>query len=231
MSYFQCEGTFAVGKEAVISGETFTHIAQARRVKVGEMIEVQDSVPRRFEAEVARVEKRELVILPKIELPLPPGPKKEVTLLQAYVSEQKLDFILQKTTELGVAHLVLFPSENSPHGIAGDRLEHKQERWKKILVSSCEQSGRPIPPEITIVPSIGDALKLVRGDLFLLDQEGGVPPKSNAGDTTLAVGPEGGFTDGEKGSLKNTGAAPISMGPYTLRAETAAVVGVGVLVG
>lgn len=226
MNYFQCEGVFEVGKEYTITGEVFTHIAQARRVKPGEKVTVQDESLKRFMAEIVTVEKRELIVHIIEEIPTPPEPAHFITLIQAMISEQNVDLILQKTTELGVSHIVLFHADHSPHTLNKERLAHKTERWQKILVAACEQSGRARAPRLTIAASLSDAITYTRGTLVMLEH-GAVALDSTHADTTLLVGPEGGFSQEEITLAKEKGAALASLGPYTLRAETAAIVGVG----
>lgn len=192
---------------------------------MGEEIEVQDTTPSRFRAEVVAADKQSLTIRPIEAISLPIPPAHSTTLLQAFISEQNIDLILQKTTELGVTHIVLFHSEHSPHMIPAERLAHKKERWQQILINACEQSGRPTLPTLIIVNSLGEALEHITGALVLLSETGSsVKP---TGDTTIVVGPEGGLSGGEISSLKKMGAVEIKLGPYTLRSETAAIVGVG----
>lgn len=226
MSYFQCDGVYETGKDFTLSGEVYSHIAQARRVKSGEKITVQDTTPTRFLATVVSVGKRELVLHIDAVAPTPPPPKHHITLIQALISEQNVDLILQKTTELGVSHIVLFHADHSPHALKEDRVLHKEKRWQKIITSACEQSGRTSPPLITVTTTLQEALTHARGRNILL-QEGASRLQNVEGDATLIVGPEGGFSERELLLAQERGASLASLGPYTLRAETAAIVGVG----
>jgi 16S rRNA (uracil1498-N3)-methyltransferase len=195
-------------------------------MKVGDEIIVQDAQPRRFQAYITELNKTTITILPFVEVRLPQEPAVRVTLLQAMVSEQNIDLILQKTTELGVTHIVLFPADRSPHTIKSERIVHKMTRWNNILTAACEQSGRAIVPQLTMAISLPEALSHVHGTLVLLDIDGN-KHSTGADAYTLLVGPEGGFTDLEKIQVHN--AVRMSIGTYMLRAETAAIAGVTLL--
>lgn len=226
MSYFRIDTILRVNEKASLEGEAARHMRDARRVKVGEEIEVQDPVPKRYLARVLGVSREGVSILPFAEVPLPDKPKAHLTLVQALISEQNLDLILQKATELGVGHVVLFSASNSPHRIPAERLLHKSARWQKIMEAACEQSGRATPPFLSFGDIIDDALDFVHGPLYLLQQH--APPLRPTEEdlSGLIVGPEGGLTEKEVACALSRGAIPASVGLYTLRAETAAIAGV-----
>jgi 16S rRNA (uracil1498-N3)-methyltransferase len=147
-----------------------------------------------------------------------------VTLLQAYIAEQKLDLVLQKATELGAAHIVVWQAEYSPHEISSERMMHKYERFVAIMRNACEQSGRPAVPTLTFVPSLEKALTDATHITPVCLDAGGTAPLP-AGDCSLIVGPEGGFSEAERALCVQKNIPVHALGTYTLRAETAAIAG------
>lgn len=229
MSFFFCEGTLSIRTEAAIGGETAHHLLAVRRVKAGEEIELQDAARRRFRTTVKKVTKRDLTIEPLEEIALPHLPLVEATLLQTNIAEQKLDLILQKATELGVARIFIWQAEHSPHAIPTERMAHKLERWRAIMRGACEQSGRPVPPQLQVCASLQEALETANAPVVMLQESATrtlaeIPVEKNV---ALVVGPEGGFAESEKNILRTATSA--RLGNYTLRAETAAIAGLGVL--
>ena len=228
MSFFFCPVELEVGTPVVLDGDTAHHIGTVRRMKPGEELELQDPRGARFSARVEAVVKRSLTILPLAAAPIPAPARASITLLQALISEQNLDLILQKATELGAVKVVLFPAEHSPHRLVDDRLAHKTDRWNQIIRNACEQSGRPVPTELIVTDSLEDALAHRGGTVILLDEHGSSTHTSE--DSTLIVGPEGGLTDSEKALAHDVGATTMAVGPYTLRSETAAIAGMTICI-
>ena len=226
MSYFFCPVDLSVDTSFILEGDLAHHIGNVRRIKKGEEIELQDPRERRFIVRVDAVAKRSVTITPLSEVTLPATPKHRVILLQSYVSEQNIDLILQKATELGTNKIVLFQAEHSPHTIPTDRLAHKLERWSDILRSACEQSGRPALPTLQISDSLAHALTHAEGTLVALDQAGDEMPAAEK--ISLIVGPEGGLSKTEIALLKNHSALFTRIGEYTLRSETAAIASLAV---
>jgi 16S rRNA (uracil1498-N3)-methyltransferase len=226
MNYFRFDGRLKLEEQTTIRGDVARHIRDSRRMKVGEEISIQDFTPQRFLARIIEVDRNTITIEPYEEIPLPSEPLHTTTLLQALIAEQNIDMILQKTTELGVATIILFQADRSPNTVKEDRMEHKLNRWNNILNAACEQSGRTHPPFLAIEKSLEHALAHAHGSVLLLDHEGSAMQGNNQ-EATIVVGPEGGFTSEEKETiLKHPNCSTVSIGTYTLRAETAAIAGV-----
>ena len=157
-------------------------------------------------------------------------PVRRLHLYFAPPKKQKLDALLKQAVELGVSELVpvlcersvVQPGENS---VAG--------RWMDLLFEACKQSGNPFLPEVAPPMPFEAALSRARetcGALVVGSNRSGVFPElGNASDVAFFVGPEGGFTDAETDAMFDAGAIPLRIGDWTLRVETAAVAGLGVL--
>lgn len=225
MSFFFIDSMLEPGIPATITGETAHHIGTVRRMKAGTEIMLQDPSGARYLVRIESSGKRELVVLPLSPAPIPAPPQRRVSLLQAHIAEQKLDIVLQKATELGAARIIVWQAEHSPHEIAAERIAHKRERFTAIMRNACEQSGRPNVPELIFADSLATALADTGSTQHILLDAAGTDTIVYADNIALIVGPEGGFSDTERELCAQRSIPILSIGAYTLRAETAAIAG------
>jgi 16S rRNA (uracil1498-N3)-methyltransferase len=234
MSYFISERKLIIGEIAEISGHEASHILLSRRTKVGDEIAIQDILDNRFRCLVESINKNRLSIKPLSLIVTPIEPSLQVILLQAMVSEQALDLILQKGTELGAGKIILFQAEFSPNSHATDK---KLERWRKICLEAAKQSDRLKPPTVEILRNLEEVIEFSQSldkTLFLdVDEKDSgfkdISVESN-GHIGIIIGPEGGFSDKELKQLRsNDFIVPIHLGPRILRAETAAIASLAIV--
>ncbi len=146
-------------------------------------------------------------------------PEREVTLYLALIKKDNFELVLEKATELGVAHIV---------PVQADRSEKKgvnYERAQKILREASEQSGRATVPSISEIISV----EKIPEDVIVFDPRGQISArtyfeKNSATPLSLFIGPEGGFTDAEMESFHARNLVVVSTGTQILRAETAGIV-------
>lgn len=148
-----------------------------------------------------------------------------VVLVQALASGDKMDWIVQKATELGVAAVVPVAAERSVLRLAGERADKRVAHWRQIAVAACEQSGRNRVPEIWPLAPLPSYLAAHRETSRLVLAPGGgerlaALPRPQAA-VHLLVGPEGGWSDAELALFHTVEATPIGLGPRILRTETA----------
>ncbi len=148
-------------------------------------------------------------------------------LIQAVGKPDSIDWLVQKTTELGLRRLRLFNAERTQTPLRGARRAKKLAHWRAIAASACEQCGRSLLPGIDFVEEYDSALVVegVRSRL-MLDFEGTADPSAlGQRPATLAclIGPEGGLTAGEIERARQAGYTGWRLGPRVLRMETAAV--------
>ncbi|TAK39341.1 MAG: 16S rRNA (uracil(1498)-N(3))-methyltransferase [Lysobacteraceae bacterium] len=156
-----------------------------------------------------------------------------ITLLQGIARGEKMDLVLQKATELGVAAFLPVSSERSEVRLdearAGKRLAH----WHGIVASACGQCGRARVPTVAAPSSLDSALRqLPPGPRFLLDPAAADSIATVAafeGDCVLAVGPEGGWSQRDRGQLAAAGFRGLRLGPRILRTETAGLAAIAAL--
>jgi 16S rRNA (uracil1498-N3)-methyltransferase len=156
-------------------------------------------------------------------------------LAQALSSSEKMDWIIQKATELGVTEFQPLATERSVAKLSSERAEKRIEHWQQVAIAACEQCGRNVLPKIHAPLDIMVWLQQIRATpdtKFILLPQGAatlsshVQPPSNV---VLLIGAEGGFAQAESESALLCGFTPIRMGTRVLRTETAAIAGLAAL--
>jgi 16S rRNA (uracil1498-N3)-methyltransferase len=229
------------GTTAVLADEEARHLVTVLRLGVGAEIRLFDGSGRRYEATITKIAKArvEATIL-SISAEAPPD-KAALHLGLALLKGKKMDFIIQKATELGVAGLHPFISEFCVAGhIAADREERRHARWEKITREACKQCNRPLPPTLHPVREF-ESLVAEAADtgyarkLLLWEQEIGVGLQGmitgpeRLSNVIVLIGPEGGFSHREVTTAQSAGFQPVTLGKRILRAETAALAAIAIL--
>lgn len=144
----------------------------------------------------------------------------------------RMDYAIQKATEMGVTEITPLSSERCELRLRGEeRADKKLEHWRRVAISACEQSGRNIPPLIHEPMALSDWLKHVQAELRLVlapAVSGSLPVQAPAS-VALLIGPEGGLSEAEIRQAAQTGFLPWQLGPRVLRTETAPVAALAVL--
>jgi 16S rRNA (uracil1498-N3)-methyltransferase len=145
---------------------------------------------------------------------------------------ERMEWVVQKATELGVGAISPLTSERTGVRLAGERADKKQRHWQQVAVSACEQCGRNRVPEILPLAPLGEWLGTVAADRKLVLHHRAAPapvpgaaPKSAA----LLVGPEGGLSTAEIAAAEARGFTPLRLGPRVLRTETAPIAAIAIL--
>jgi 16S rRNA (uracil1498-N3)-methyltransferase len=159
----------------------------------------------------------------------------KVLLAQALSSSEKMDWVIQKATELGVTEIQPIDTERSVARLTAERIEKRLEHWQQVVISACEQCGRNTLPQIHAPLDIMVWLQQMQKapDVkFILLPQGTVSLHKQTkpqGRVTLLIGAEGGFTQAESDTALRCGFTPIRMGARVLRTETAAIAGLAAL--
>ncbi|MFT6491686.1 MAG: 16S rRNA (uracil1498-N3)-methyltransferase [Porticoccus sp.] len=146
----------------------------------------------------------------------------------------RMDWVIQKATEVGVAEITPLFTARSEVRLKGDRADKKNRHWRKIAINACEQCYRNIPPIINAptspdlwFQSLATDKKLVlhhRSEKTVTDLR-----NQQVNSTALLIGPEGGLTDAEISSSLHSGFEPLTIGPRVFRTETAPIVAITLL--
>ncbi|MFL6657297.1 MAG: 16S rRNA (uracil(1498)-N(3))-methyltransferase [Massilia sp.] len=234
MPRFYCDLPLAVGLTVDLPDAVAHHLF-VLRLPVGAELTLFNGDGGQYLAHLASVDKRRASATVKayvardVELPY------EITLAQALPEATKMDWIIEKAVELGVAGIQPLAAQRCVVRLAGERAEKKLAHWQGVIVAASEQSGRnrlmrlsPID-EVLAWSAQQDLHKRVlltpRGTVSLADWARHQPPQA----LTLMIGPEGGYTAQEEDAAIARGAIALAMGPRVLRTETAGIAAVAAL--
>ncbi|MDR2771765.1 MAG: 16S rRNA (uracil(1498)-N(3))-methyltransferase [Clostridiales Family XIII bacterium] len=236
--FFADENQISGNEIRIVSPQDVKHLTRVLRAVRGERIEVSDSAEWEYETEFLRLEDGAAVlrILNRQRFAREPGLK--VALFQGLPKAAKMDAIIQKSVELGVAEI--FPVACVRSVLAGEAVStQKLARWRKIAAEAAKQCRRGLTPTVHSVLSFDAALSAMRGyDLMLFPYENETERSlksclrglsARPGSVALIIGPEGGFSAEEAASPVAAGAVSVSLGGTILRTETAGPAAVAML--
>jgi len=222
-----------------LSQEEAHHAVHVLRAKVGQPVKVFDGCGREGITEIKEL-KRNRVTLKMVQQSTKPKPRVALTLVQALTREQRLDFILQKATELGATTIVPVLTEHAIARIRPGEEEARHHRWQRIVLNAAKQCGAVWMPDVQPLVKMQTFLETSpRYDLFLvgslaidskpLREVIRLSRERERTNIAFLIGPEGDLTVREDSAARNAGAIPVSLGDLTLRAETAAIFALSVM--
>lgn len=208
------------------------HHLRVARVVPGEQVEVFDGRGRAWAAWLEAVDETGAVLRLGEERRGAAG--RSVVLIQGLPKGEKLEWVLQKSTELGVSAIWPVLTARSVARPKPEAIAARHVRWQRIVEEAARQSGRTEVPEVTALRSLEDAVRALTAGvrLLVLDEEERSQRLGHAaedGAVALVVGPEGGLTREEVEALRAAGGVPVSLGPLVLRTETAGLAALAVL--
>ena len=220
------------GDLITISGDTARQIITVLRLKEGDHISLLDGTGQEYESQIITLAKNEITARIISAECCIAEPKLQLSLAICLPKGDKLDFIIQKCSELGISELIVVGSERSVAKLSSDKIETKLTRWRKIAMEATEQSGRGRVIDITILEDIANLADIVKKHPLALvawEDESQSSLKSTLRGNSkidsimMIIGPEGGFTQREIDQLRAAGAKCVSLGKRMLRCETAAI--------
>jgi 16S rRNA (uracil1498-N3)-methyltransferase len=214
-----------------MEGEEVKHIRKVLRLRAGDEIVVFDGSGKEFEGTIVEeglssvVIKVQNVASPKRDSPV------EVTLAQSLLKGEKMDYLVQKATELGVKEIIPFISSRSVPLLDKSGRLKRHHRWERIAIGASKQCGRGVIPEIESLQDYSEMLQKVSPNalrLILWEREGtklkGILERSKERKKIFfVIGPEGGFSQEEVEEAERAGFIPVTLGKRILRAETASL--------
>jgi 16S rRNA (uracil1498-N3)-methyltransferase len=228
------------GKRLVVDGSAANHITRVLRLRSGDALTVFDGRGGEFGARIEEFRKDSVVVTVEEHRPLDRESPLSLTLAQGISRGERMDWVIQKATEIGTSRIVPLFTKRSMVRLDEKQAERKLQHWRAIAIAACEQSGRNKLPELAAPIDFFDVLPAdspgatrillsPTGDLRIedlpdvgRDVDPGVRPAiSNR--VTVLIGPEGGLDDVEQEAALAAGFKAVRLGPRVLRTETAAI--------
>lgn len=229
---FYYAGPYQWDGDFVLPDSVFRHAIQVLRLKNGAVIQLFDGNGHEFMAQLTQVTKREAQAKLTGEIANQSESSLQVCLLQGISRGERMDFAIQKAVELGVQKIVPVISERCNVQLGGDRADKRWSHWQGVLISACEQSGRAVLPELAPVVDLNMALAKADSDCKLVLEPTATQrfnELAKQSSVTLLIGPEGGLSDAEITTAKQTGFTAIQFGPRVLRTETASAAALAIV--
>ena len=229
------EGPIGTGDDIEIGGDQARYVSRVLRLRPQDKLTLFDGHGAEYPASIKSLSKNSVIasVTGKIERSVESS--LQIHLLQGISRGERMDFVVQKATELGVHRITPVQTEFSVVRLNDERAAKKVRHWHGVATSACEQSGRNVPPIIDMPTGLRSWLGEHHDEqnIRLILKPGArqslrsVHPED--GQLTLLVGPEGGFSDQEYELADFAGFYPVGFGPRVLRTETAALAVVAAL--
>ena len=222
-----------VGDEIDLPEDVAAHLLRVLRLQVDDACVLFNGDGHDYDARITVIGKREA----RAEITAARRADNEsplrITLLQGIARGEKMDWILQKATELGIARILPASSDRSEVKLDAQRADKRLAHWRGIVVSACEQSGRATVPDVAAPQSLAQAAAMREGRGFILDPFAEASLSSLQGvellACTIAIGPEGGWSPRDREQLVAAGYEGLRLGPRVLRTETAGIAAIAAL--
>jgi 16S rRNA (uracil1498-N3)-methyltransferase len=227
-------GPLATGIEIELPPAGAYHIVRVLRMREGAPLAVFDGEGHEFAAEIVRIAGENVFVRIGNAVPNTTESPLRITLVQGISRGERMDWTLQKATELGVSAIAPVLTSRSVVRLDEKQAAKKQQHWLGIVGSACEQCGRARIPQVHQPTSLRNHLASVRKEGLRLVLSPSAPGSlaglaSLPSKVELLIGPEGGLDDEELTSAQKAGFMPVRLGPRVLRTETAGVVALTVL--
>lgn len=222
----------------IITGEDALHISRSLRMSVGEELTVCDKNSIQHDCVICSVQSGAVEVEVLDSYPCKNEPSVHVTLCQALAKGDKMDFIIQKSVELGVTEIVPVLTARCVSRPDEKSMKKKLERWNKIALQAAMQSRRGIIPKVVPIMTLSQAAKRAGTATSIVCYELGGKPlgdlikknkDGNFSDISLFIGSEGGFDQSEIEEIVNNNGSAATLGNRILRAETAPLAALSVI--
>jgi 16S rRNA (uracil1498-N3)-methyltransferase len=235
MPRFYSPPPLPVGGSFDLPPDAAHHASRVLRLKAGDVVDIFDGIGNECQGLVADISGKRVTVTGitaknnSCESPL------HVVLAQALSVSEKMDWIIQKATELGVKEIQPLATDRSVAKLPEERVHKRLEHWQQVAISACEQCGRNVLPSIHVPVDIMMWLqqtRMVPEAKYILQPEGATSlhdqakPRDRA---VLLIGAEGGFSQTEITAALQCGFIPIRVGARVMRTETAAIAGLAML--
>lgn len=228
------DGPLAIGRTLRLPEDSTTHLLRVLRLGAGATVHLFNGDGHDYEARLLDADRRgasaEIVARRAVDVEAP----LRITLAQGVARGEKMDLVLQKATELGVAAFAPVVTERTEVKLDAERTGKRLAHWQGVVVAACEQSGRAVVPKVAEPVSLASFAAAETADVRLV-----LDPRGGGGASTLALpagasialvtGPEGGLSERDLATLKAAGFTGLRLGPRILRTETAGLAAIAAL--
>ncbi len=233
MRHFFVEEISPAENTAVVTGAEARHILRVLRLGRGSRLVLMDRTGARFQAVIVGTDRKQVTVRIERSLPPPPPSPVRIVLCPSLLKSRPMDYLIQKTSELGVETLMPFISAHTVARLPPERTADRLRHWREIASNATKQSGRARMLDIKRPVILSELLETLRQDAALKvvfwEEEGSRDLKRLLAESPQKhtfvglVGPEGGFTAKEVEAAKEAGLSSASLGYRILRSETAAM--------
>ena len=228
------EETLTAGTRGLVSGSAANHIARVLRLGVGDALTLFDGQGGEYQARIEALKKDAVVVEVGAHEAIERESPLVVTLAQGISRGERMDWVMQKATELGVRRIVPLVTERTMVRLDAHHAQKKWQHWRGIVVAACEQCGRNRLPELIAPVEYHEFLgnEVPKDEMRLLLSPaaslriGTIKPAEKI---TLLIGPEGGLAPDEGAAAIAKGFVGVQLGPRILRTETAAIAALAAL--
>lgn len=242
-----------IGEEITLQDEDYNYIARVLRSRENDPITLFNGEGGEYHGHIVEISKRHLTVKLKKYNPINRTSSLQIHLLQSLAKGEKMELVLQKSTELGVSSITPLATTRSVMHLKKEQTDKRLERWQNIITSACEQCELNIPPTLhapisieawilevlptqnttilTLAPTAKHSLGSFLRAFELPNSTEDDPSPSAPHSFTIVIGPEGGLTEEEIQALQDIGAESVSLGQRILRTETAALSVISTLQG
>jgi 16S rRNA (uracil1498-N3)-methyltransferase len=220
------EGALVVGVRHALTGTAARHVAHALRMRAGDRVALFNGTGGEYETTIEHIDRATVDVRIERHVDVERETSWPVTLVQAVISADMMDFVIRKAVELGVGAIAPFNAARSQR-VGEDRAGRRLLHWRQIAIAACEQCGRNRVPRVLALADLEECLSHAHGSpLAILDADARASLSEiarTATPRTIVVGPEGGLAPEEVRRAQDRGALTAHLGGRVLRAETAAV--------
>lgn len=227
MARFHCPTPLPIGATLELPDNAARHV-QVLRLQPGQTITLFNGEGGESEARVTRMGRSDVLVEIVAHTAIEREAPREVHLALGMPANERMDWLVEKATELGVTSLQPLLAERSVLRLVGERADKKRAHWQAVAIAACEQSGRNRVPAVQAIRALQPWLPAAPvGHRLLLSLQPDSQPLAqhmaalDNGPVIFLSGPEGGLSASEEQAARHQGFVPVSLGTRTLRAETA----------
>lgn len=227
------EAPLSAGRPSLLEGTAANHVMRVLRLREGDVLTLFDGRGGEYTARISGFRKDSVQVEVTEHRAVERESSLHLTLAQGISRGERMDWVMQKATELGVTRILPVITERTMVKLDERQAERKVQHWRGIVIAACEQSGRNRVPEVTEPVAFYEAIRSFEPGTtkVLLSPTGTLRAGDLARTDRIAmlIGPEGGLSENEQWAAVDAGFQQVRMGPRILRTETAAIAALAAL--